>query len=106
MVLGHPALEFFLAINFQNFAYEEGCELLCYKVKHFFLKAFKDKVKALLTHLETKHEEHPCIVLFDETQLVLGDLTLGKSNWTDLCFGSNNCHVIFCFSPLQKYCGD
>ena len=25
MVLGHPALEFLLAINFQNFAYEEGC---------------------------------------------------------------------------------
>ena len=70
------------------------------------MKPFKDKVKALLTHLETKHEEHPCIVLFDETQLVLGDLILGKSNWTDLCFGSNNCHVIFCFSPLQKYCGD
>ena len=27
-VLGaHPELEFLLAINFQNFAYEEGCEL-------------------------------------------------------------------------------
>ena len=25
MVLGHPALEFLLAINFQNFAYKEGC---------------------------------------------------------------------------------
>ena len=26
MLLGHPALEFLLAINFQIFAYVEGCE--------------------------------------------------------------------------------
>ena len=27
MLLEHPALEFLLAINFQNFAYEEGCDI-------------------------------------------------------------------------------
>ena len=26
MVLGHPALDFLLAINIQNFAYKEGCD--------------------------------------------------------------------------------
>lgn len=72
--------------------------------KVIFGDSIEKKIQAILRHLETKHSGHPCIFLFDEAQLLLSDFERFK--WSDLSLNSSaNHHVIFCFSPIQKYSG-
>ena len=40
----------------------------------------------------------------DEAQLMLRDFN--NKDWTDLSPKGDKTHVIFCFSPIQKYSGD
>ena len=54
MVLEHPALEFLLVINFQNFAYEEGCDRQIYKGNHY------DRSQGLVIRLDI------CVMAFSQ----------------------------------------
>ena len=59
----------------------------------------------MLTHFEKKHSGHPCIFLFDEAQLLFSDYNGRRKDWSSLRLKSYKNHVIFCFSPIQKYSG-
>ena len=64
----------------------------------------KENINSLLSSLESKHDGSPCIFFIDEAQLMLRDFN--NKDWTDLSPKGENTHVIFCFSPIQKYSGD
>ena len=65
----------------------------------------KDKIQSVLTHFEKKHTGHPCIFFFDEAQLLFSDYNGRRKDWSGLRLKSDKNHVIFCFSPIQKYSG-
>ena len=44
----------------------------------------KEKIQAMISYLETQHEKHPCIILFDEAQLYIGDNSCWRVDWSDL----------------------
>ena len=78
----------------------------CYKKPWYkILEGTKDMIQSLVSYLETKFSPHPCVILFDEVQLGYTDLLFfPKSNWSNLRTKTMT-HIVFCFSPMQKYIG-